>query len=85
MVQGNMSLMNGNINMRQASRDNSLVNNRSIAPTMPYQSPDVTSMGKLQGNTGSNLYSNIQLDRNSPEILSSLKSNPYAMNVASKL
>ena len=80
MVPGNMSLMNGDINMRQVNRDDSLKINRAIAPTMPYQSPDISNMGALQGNTGSSLYSNIQLDRNSPEIMNALSGNPYALN-----
>jgi hypothetical protein len=81
MVPGNMSLMNGNINMRQANRDSSLVVNRAVAPMMPYQTPDIANMGKLSGNPGSSLYQNIQLDRNSPEVLSALSGNPFALSV----
>jgi hypothetical protein len=80
MVQGNMSLMNGDITARQANRDGMLKNNRAVAGTMPYQSPHVMNMGNLAGGSGSNLYSNIQLDRNSGDILTSLKSNPYVVN-----
>ena len=82
MVPGNMALMNGDINMRQVDRDSSLINNRSIAPTMPYQTPDVANMGRLAGSQGSSLYTNIQLDRTTPEILSALSSNPYALRVS---
>jgi hypothetical protein len=81
MVPGNMSLMNGDINMRQVSRDSSLINNRAVAPTMPYQTPDIANMGRLAGSQGSSLYQNIQLDRNSPEVLSALSSNPFALSV----
>jgi hypothetical protein len=81
MVPGNMSLMNGDINMRQANRDSSLVINRAVAPMMPYQTPDIANMGKLSGNPGSSLYQNIQLDRNSPEVLSALSGNPFALSV----
>jgi hypothetical protein len=81
MVPGNMSLMNGDINMRQANRDSSLVVNRAVAPMMPYQTPDVANMGRLSGNQGSRLYQNIQLDRNSPEVLSALSGNPFALSV----
>jgi Family of unknown function (DUF5899) len=81
MVPGNMSLMNGDINMRQVSRDSSLINNRAVAPMMPYQTPDIANMGKLAGSQGSSLYQNIQLDRNSPEVLSALSSNPFALSV----
>jgi len=81
MVPGNMALMNGDINMRQASRDDYLVMNRAAAPTMPYQTPDVSNMGRLAGSQGTSLYQNIQIDRNSPEVLSALSSNPFALSV----
>ena len=81
MVPGNMSLMNGDINMRQANRDSSLVVNRAVAPMMPYQTPDVANIGRLAGSQGSSLYQNIQLDRNSPEVLSALSGNPFALSV----
>jgi hypothetical protein len=83
MVPGNMSLMNGDINMRQVSRDTMFKNNRPVAPSMPYQSPSVATMGELNGNSG--LYSNIQMDRTSPEIMSSLQGNPYALNMVGGL
>lgn len=79
MVQGNMSLMNGDINMRQVGRDGQLKNNRAVAGNMPYQSPSVDSMGRLAGNTNT-LYSNIQMDRNTPDIMDALKGNPYVVN-----
>jgi hypothetical protein len=83
LVPGNMSLMNGDINMRQANRDAMFKNNRPVAPSMPYQAPSVATMGELQGNSG--LYSTIQMDRTSPEILSGLKGNPYALSVTNGL
>ena len=86
MVKGNMSLMNSDVNMRtNTNRDAYMKNSRSVVPTMPAQAPDVNSMGRLQGNTGSSLYSNINLDRTSPEILSALSGNPYAINTAQRL
>jgi len=80
MVPGNMSLLNSEVNVSSKPKDVFMRNDRPIAPTsMPYQSPDVSSMGRLQGSTS--LYQNVQLDRNSPDILSSLKSNPYTLSV----
>jgi hypothetical protein len=79
MVQGNMKLMNSNINMKTTPKDNYLKNSRDVVPTMPYQSPDIGNMGRLQGTN--ELYSNIQLDRNESSILDSLKGNPYALSV----
>jgi hypothetical protein len=81
---GNMDLLNSDINMRQVSRDNMLQNNRAVIATMPYQSPDPMNMGKVAG-TSNNLYANIALDRNTPDITSMLKSNPYVVDYRSAL
>jgi len=78
LVPGNMSLMNGNINMTQANRDVTLLNNRAVAGTMPFQSPDVANMGRLQGHQ--ELYQNIQMDRTNGDVLSALKGNPYVVD-----
>jgi len=83
MVPGNMSLMNGNINMRQINRDDFLKNNRPVTATMPYQSADVANMGQLQGHN--NLYQGIQMDRNNSDILDALKGNPYVVNFKNAL
>ena len=78
MVPGNMSLMNGDINMSAKNKDPFLTNTRAVMPSMPYESPSTGSMGKLQG-TSNPLYQNIQMDRNSSDIMSALKSNPYTI------
>jgi len=83
MVQGNMGLMNSNINMTGKAKETPLKNTRSVAPTMPYQSPDMGNFGQLQGTRS--LYSNIQLDRSDPGILESLKGNPFALSVTNGL
>jgi hypothetical protein len=80
LVPGNMSLMNGEVNMRQKQMDNFLLNNRSAAPNLPYQIPDAHTMGALQGH-GNQLYSGIHQDRNTPDIMNALKSNPYTLSV----
>lgn len=80
---GNMKLLNGDIYMRQANRDESLINNRPISGNMPYQSPEVSSMGKLQGSN--ELYQNIQLDRTTSDFTSALNSNPYVVNYKNAL
>jgi hypothetical protein len=80
MVKGNMKILNSDINMNTSSyKDNVLLNNRDVVPNMPYQFPDTTNMGKLQGSN--NKLSNIQLDRNTPDLLDNLKGNPYALSV----
>jgi hypothetical protein len=84
MVKGNMNMLNSNINMREKKRDDSLRNNRAVAGTMPYQSPDVGNMGRLAGGANS-LYSNINMDRNTPDIMDTLKQNPYVVNYKNAL
>lgn len=84
MVKGNMNMLNSNINMREKTRDDSLRNNRAVAGTMPYQSPDVGNMGRLAGAENS-LYANIHMDRNTPDIMDTLKQNPYVVNYKNAL
>jgi hypothetical protein len=81
---GGMSLLNGQVNMRQANRDAGLKNTRSVIGDMPYQSPGVESMGRVAGNTNE-LYLGIQNDRNTPDIMDALKGNPYIVNYKSGL
>jgi hypothetical protein len=81
---GNMNLMNSDINMRQVSRDNLLQNNRAVIATMPYQSPDIMNSGRNAG-TSNNLYQTINMDRNTSDITSMLKSNPYVVDYKNAL
>ena len=81
---GNMNLLNSDINMRQVSRDNMLLNERAVIGTMPYQSPDIMNIGRTAGSSN-NLYANINVDRNTPDITSMLKSNPYVVDYRSAL
>jgi hypothetical protein len=54
---------------------------------MPYQSPDTANFGILNKNSNQ-LYSTIQMDRNTTEtndIKSMLKSNPFVVDYRSSL
>lgn len=79
MVQGNMSLFSGEVNGRLKS-DDDRNNKYASVPKMPTQTPDMMMMGR-SGNQNVGLYSGMGLDRNSPEVLESLKSNPYTHSV----
>jgi len=79
MVQGNMALLNADINARQNNRDDMLKNNRAIVGAMPSQVPDASMMGTSSASSNQ-LYSTIQLDRNTPDITSMLQSNPYVVD-----
>jgi hypothetical protein len=80
MVQGNMNLFNGDMNMRGKEKAEYLKNSRALAPSNIYHIPDVGHFGEVQ-KMNSKLYSNIQLDRNNSDILDALKGNPYALSI----
>ena len=75
LVPGNMSLLGTDINMRNKEGENR--NTRPLAmTTLPNQLFTTNQMGQ-PGLETKPLYQNIELDRNSPEILSAFRSNPY--------
>jgi hypothetical protein len=77
---GNMGLASNYVNMSSVPRDQYQVNNRANAPTMPFQSPTISSMGQQVGPQSQTFNSGIQLDRNTPDITSQLKGNPFAIS-----
>ena len=84
LTKGNMSLMNGNVNMREKTRDTSLKNNRDVVGNMPYRSPDVENMGTLAGHQKS-LPNNINVERNDFDIKGQLSKNPYVVDYKNAL
>jgi hypothetical protein len=77
---GNMQLFSSNINMSAKPKDAMLVNDRDTAPTMPFQSPSYQLMGQQAGPQSQSFNSGIQLDRNTPDMISQLKGNPFAIS-----
>jgi hypothetical protein len=77
MVQGNMNLYNGAINQKNKAKDSYLINDRPVIREGSKQSPSIDNMGTM--NQGQGLYQNIQLERNTPEIMSALQNNPYTI------
>lgn len=78
MVPGNMSLLQADVNVRsKPGMESDLTNRRTVAPSMPYSTPSASQIGQMKGQQP--LYSGANLDRNESYVLSSLKSNPYAM------
>lgn len=78
---GNMSLFNSDSNPTMLRNDNIYKNTREIAgnraPVIPV---GVSDYGSLNG-THQNLVSNIQYERNTPEIMGDvLRKNPYVVN-----
>jgi hypothetical protein len=76
MVPGNMNLLNSDINMRNREADQYLKNTRPLAQTSaPQQFFSTDMMGQKQEKAS--LYSTIQMDRNTPDILDAFRKNPY--------
>jgi len=85
LVQGNMSLMNGNTNpSKNVVRDSILQNNREVAGLINSQAPSVDTFGKIQG-TSTPLFNGVQLERNNGDVLQQLKGNPYTQNILNVL
>jgi len=79
LVKGNMSLLNSDINMQAKAKDAYMINHRAVAPMMPSEAPSIQNMGRLQGKD--TLYQGMQMDRTTPDVMSQLKGNPYALSV----
>ena len=83
---GSNGIFSGGINMRTVPRELSQKNNRALDPTMPYQTANVGSLGQMtSANQNSTTYSNIQLDRTAPDLMTQLKGNPFALSVVNGL
>jgi len=78
-TQGNMSLFNGQQNVRQSANNEQMydVTKRALVPTL--SSNGAVSMGAYQAKV--NPYSGMQLDRNNGDVLSQLSGNPFVQNI----
>jgi hypothetical protein len=74
MVKGNMNLHNGDIHMR--NREGEIKNQRPLVQTSgPREFIGADTLGAQHGRQ--QYQSNIQMDRNNPEILDAFRQNPY--------
>jgi hypothetical protein len=80
LVQGNMKLMNSNINMTMKAKEDIMRNVRPGNKTMSSQIPDSNSMGIVQGNSFGLENS---LERSDGSVLEQLRDNPYNINMYS--
>lgn len=85
MVPGGMALLNSDVNMRSKPQEDMLKNNRAVQGSRYGAPPSIETMGILQGSPSMQLYSGQQLDRNSGDIMSQLKGNPYTLSVVNGL
>lgn len=77
---GNINVFNPHTNVEVSTkRSHVLKNKRDVVPTMAVGLPDVSTMGVQSTRQMSQLYPAQQLDRNDGSVLSSLKTNEYAI------
>lgn len=80
---GNMKLLNSNIHVNTAKRDNDRNNNRMWAPSnMPQKAMSKEFYGKITEPINNN-QQNISVDRMSPDLLNAFKENPYTQSLSS--
>ena len=72
----NTNLFNNSVNYQGKPKDLDMVNNREVMPKMPYVTagPVGTYQQKSQ-----NLDSNVNMERNTPDMYNVLQQNPYAI------
>jgi hypothetical protein len=76
MVPGTTNVPNNYVNVR--NRQGEIKNNRALVQTTgPTQTSGVSSLANGQTHTRQSYNSTIQLERNTPDMLDSLRSNPY--------
>ena len=75
---GGMALLNSDINMTAKNKDDLLKNKRELNANMPYQIPSINSLG--QSSQTVPLYSGMQMDRSTSDVMTQLKGNPYAIS-----
>jgi hypothetical protein len=77
LVQGNMSLYQGNINQRHNNKDRDLVNKRPIAKEGTKASPSIGQLGRT--NQSQPIFQNIHTERNDGNLMNVLQQNPYVI------
>ena len=75
---GNMGLFTANVNM--SAKQKETFNQRDNAPTMQFLSPSPQFIGQQVGPQSQSFNAGIQLDRNTPDMISQLKGNPFAIS-----
>jgi hypothetical protein len=80
MGNGGTNVFSGTVNMAAKQKDAYLLNSRPLTQKGAAQSPSIDQIGRVSGAVP--LYQTIQMDRNSPDIMSALQGNPYAIAYA---
>jgi hypothetical protein len=74
----NTNLFNNSVNYQGKPKDMDLINSRDAIPKMPYSTHGSATIGEYQPR-GQTLDSNINMERNTPDLYSVLQQNPYAI------
>jgi hypothetical protein len=82
MGNGNTNVFSGIVNMEAKQKDMYLVNNRQLVQKGAAQSPSAENIGRVSGAVP--LYQTIQMDRTTPDFMSALQGNPYAIPYSAK-
>jgi len=77
---GKNGVFSGQVNMSAKPKDDFQKNNRALDPTMPAPTPNVSMFGQQTGPQSQSFNTNIQLDRTTPDMISQLKGNPFAIS-----
>ena len=80
MGNGNTQVFNPSIN--QSAKNKNHLNERALTPKGVAQAPSASLLGRVSG--AQPLYQTIQADRNSPDILTAMQGNPYAIAYRAK-
>ena len=82
LVQGNMNLYTGNINQRNNVKEKYIENNRPVMPAGVRQIPSADHIGR--SHSTESIKPNVNLERNTPDLVSVLQQNPYAIPYRAK-
>jgi len=74
----NTNLFNNSVNYQGKPKDNDMINNRELMPKMPAQSQSLATFGEMN-HRAQQLDTNVQINRNTPDLYAALNQNPYAL------
>ena len=74
----NTNLFNGSVNYQGKPKDVDMINDRALMPKMPAHSQSLSHFGEMN-HRAQQLDTNVQMNRNTPDLYSALNQNPYAL------
>ena len=74
----NTNLFNNSVNYQGKPKDMDMINNRDAVPRLPYSTHGVATIGEYQ-QRGQTNNTNINMERNTPDLYNVLQQNPYAI------